>query len=162
MIVENFPENITCRGAVVFEKWVKQCHGNSFCLSDDETKIVLACKNVFSLYCFTHFITAPPQLIFLGALSTIIIFKLCRFNVNLWTLCFVLQNEPKSFKGYYGIGTFCMTQHSIHNVHRFTPNSQSWQFENKAGRKLPLKLLLLKCCSFWEMSKTSNKNNVCL
>ena len=29
--------------------------------------------------------TAPQQVIF----STIIIFKLCKFNVNLWTLCFL-------------------------------------------------------------------------
>ena len=48
MVVESFPENITCRGAVVFEKWVKQCHENNFRLSDRETKKFLACKNVFS------------------------------------------------------------------------------------------------------------------
>ena len=30
MIEESFPENITCRGAVVFGKWVKQCHENNF------------------------------------------------------------------------------------------------------------------------------------
>ena len=24
------------------------------------------------------------------------IFKLCKFNVNLWTLCFVLEKVPKS------------------------------------------------------------------
>ena len=30
MIVESFPENITCRGAVVFGKLVKQCHENYF------------------------------------------------------------------------------------------------------------------------------------
>ena len=41
--------------------------------------------------------TAPHQLIFLGKLSTIIIFKRCKFSVNLWKLCFVLQKVPKSF-----------------------------------------------------------------
>ena len=29
MIVDSFPENITCWGAVVFGKWVKQCHENN-------------------------------------------------------------------------------------------------------------------------------------
>ena len=40
---------------------------------------------------------APEQVIFSGTLSTIIIFKRCKFNVNLWTLCFVLQKVPKFF-----------------------------------------------------------------
>ena len=31
-------------------------------------------------------------------LSTIIIFKQCKFNVSLWPLCFMLQKVPKSFK----------------------------------------------------------------
>ena len=35
---------------------------------------------------------------FKGKLSTIIIFKLCKFNVNLWTLCFVLHKVPKPMK----------------------------------------------------------------
>ena len=35
--------------------------------------------------------TVPQQLIFSGKLSTIIIFKLCNFNANLWILCFVLK-----------------------------------------------------------------------
>ena len=48
MIVESFPLNIACRGAVVFEKLVKQLHENNFRLSDHETKTILACKNVFS------------------------------------------------------------------------------------------------------------------
>ena len=30
-------------------------------------------------------------------LSTIIIFKRCKFNINQWTLCFVLQKVPESF-----------------------------------------------------------------
>ena len=100
MIVESFSENMTCWGAVVFEKRVKQCHGNNFRLSDHETTIILACKNVFSWHCFTHFpkTTAAQQLIFQGTLSTIIIFKQCKFNVNLWKLCFELQKVPKSFK----------------------------------------------------------------
>ena len=27
---EDFPKNITCWGAVIFEKWSKQCHENNF------------------------------------------------------------------------------------------------------------------------------------
>ena len=56
MIVESFSENIACWGAVVFEKWVKQCHENNFHLSDHETKIILACKNVFFLTLFYSFL----------------------------------------------------------------------------------------------------------
>ena len=41
MIVEKFPENITCWGGVVFEKRVKQCQENNFLLSDHETENVL-------------------------------------------------------------------------------------------------------------------------
>ena len=45
--------------------------------------------NVFSRHCFTHFskTTAPQEVhvIFEGKLSTIIIFKPCKFNVKLWT-----------------------------------------------------------------------------
>ena len=39
----------------------------------------------------THFpkITAPQHVIFSGKLSTTIVFKLCKFGVNLWTLCFL-------------------------------------------------------------------------
>ena len=56
-------------------------------------------KNVFSWHCFTQIFsktTAPQQLIFQGTLSTIIIFKRCKFSVNLWTLCYVLQKVPKA------------------------------------------------------------------
>ena len=35
-------------------------------------------------------------------------------------------------------------------------------FEDNDSRKLPLKYYLLRCCSFWLMSKTSHKNNFCL
>ena len=49
MIVESFPGTITCWGAVVFEKLVKECHGNNFRLTDHETKFILACENVFLL-----------------------------------------------------------------------------------------------------------------
>ena len=40
---------------------------------------------------FTHFskTAAPQQVMLQGKLSTIIIFKLSKLNVNLWTLCFV-------------------------------------------------------------------------
>ena len=68
-----------------------QCHENNFRLTNHETKIILACKNVFSWHCFTHFSKTT------GKLSTIIIFKRYKFNVNLWTLGFVLQKVPKSF-----------------------------------------------------------------
>ena len=66
MIVESFSGNIICRGAVVFEKGVKQWHENNFRLGDHETKIILACKTVFFhdiVLLFSH-ITAPHQLIF--------------------------------------------------------------------------------------------------
>ena len=38
------------------------------------------------------------QVIFEGKLSNIILFKLCKFNVNLWTVCFVWQKVPQAFK----------------------------------------------------------------
>ena len=85
MTVESVPEIISCWGAVVFEKLVKQCHENTFL----HAKIIFVSwslrRKLFSWHCFTHFskTTAPQQVIF----STIIIFKLCKFNVNLWTLC---------------------------------------------------------------------------
>ena len=44
-------------------------------------------------FLLTHFskTTAPQQAVFSGKLSTNIFFKLCTFNVNLWTLCFFLS-----------------------------------------------------------------------
>ena len=51
--------------------------------------------------CFTHFslIRTPQSVIFLGKLSTIIIFKPCKFaNVDI-VFC-VLQKVPQSFKGH--------------------------------------------------------------
>ena len=48
---------------------------------------------------FTHFsktTSAPQQLIFQCTLSTIVIFKRCTFNVNVQTLCLVLQKVPRS------------------------------------------------------------------
>ena len=52
----------------------------------------LHAKSETKIICFTNFSeTTAPQLVkFQGKHSTIIIFKLCRFNVNLWTFCFVL------------------------------------------------------------------------
>ena len=38
--------------------------------------------------------TAPQQVIFKGKLSTNIIFKLCEFNRNLWTLCYQKYPNP--------------------------------------------------------------------
>ena len=54
-------------------------------------------RKIISHY-FTHFskTAAPEQLIFEGQLSTIIIFKRRKFNLNLWK-CFVLQKVPKHF-----------------------------------------------------------------
>ena len=76
MIVESFPVNIRCWGAVVFEKWVIQCHENTFSHVSWSVR-----RKLFSWHCFTHFskTTAPQQVIFSGKLSTIIIFKLCKF-----------------------------------------------------------------------------------
>ena len=53
-------------------------------------------QKLFSLHCFTYFpkATAPQHVVFSGKLSTVIIFKLCTFSVNLWTLCFL------SYKSY--------------------------------------------------------------
>ena len=43
--------------------------------------------------------TAPQHVIFSGKLSTIIIFKLCKFSVNPWTLCFLSYKKVhKPFK----------------------------------------------------------------
>ena len=46
---------------------------------------------LLSWHCFTHYpkTTAPQHVIFSGKLSTIIIFKLCKFSVHLWTLYFL-------------------------------------------------------------------------
>ena len=53
-------------------------------------------RKLFSWHCFDHFpkTTAPQHVIFSGKLSTIIIFKLCKFSVNLWTLCFLSYIDP--------------------------------------------------------------------
>ena len=61
-------------------------------------------RKLFSWHCFTHFskTTAPQQVLFPGKLSTIIIFKLCKFSVNLWTLCFLSYKKyiyPLSVQG---------------------------------------------------------------
>ena len=47
MIEESFPGTITCWGAVVFEKLVKECHRNNFRLTDHDTKFILARKTYF-------------------------------------------------------------------------------------------------------------------
>ena len=99
MTVESFTVNITCWGAVFFEKWVI-CNEHNFRLSDHETNIIVACTNVFSWYGLPHFLqtTAPQRVQCSGKLSTINVLKRCKFNVNMWTLSFVLQQVPKSFK----------------------------------------------------------------
>ena len=65
-------------------------------------KFVLHAKIIF-VTCFTHFskTTAHQQVIFKGKLSAIIICKLCEFNVNMWTLCFVSYKkypDPLNYK----------------------------------------------------------------
>ena len=88
MIVESVPQNISCWGAVVFEKWVKQCHENTFL----HAKIIFVSWSVrrksFSWHCFNNFskTTAPPRVRFQGSFLHIIIFKLSKFSVN---LCFL-------------------------------------------------------------------------
>ena len=84
--MESFPSNITYWGAVVFWEISKKMSWEYVC------KLL----KLFSWHCFTHFpkAAAPQHVIFSGKLSTIIIFKLCKFSVNLWTLCFL------SYKSY--------------------------------------------------------------
>ena len=61
---------------------------NNFRLTITETKIIF-----ITLFC--------SFLIFLGKLSNIIIFKLHKFSVNLWTLCFfVLQKVHRPFNAH--------------------------------------------------------------
>ena len=52
-------------------------------------------RKLFSWHCITHFskTTAPQQVRFSGKLSTIIVFKLCKLNVNLLTLCFCVKQK---------------------------------------------------------------------
>ena len=81
--------------SVFFEKLVKQFHENTFL----HAKIIFVSwslrRQLFSWHCFTHFpkTTASQQVIFSVKLSSVIIFKLCKFNVNLWTLCFLSYRE---------------------------------------------------------------------
>ena len=74
-------------------KYVFTCV-NIFCLVITETRIVF--ETLFYSFLKKYSTTASP---ISGTLSTIIIFKLCKFNVNLWTLCFfVLQKVHRPFK----------------------------------------------------------------
>ena len=59
---------------------------NNFRLMITETKIIF-------MTLLTHFskTTVPLHIIYSGKLSTIIIFKLCKFSVNSRTLCFFLS-----------------------------------------------------------------------
>ena len=43
------------------------------------------------------------QVVFSGKRSTIIFFKLCKFNVNLWTLCFL---SYKKYPDPLGVGLY--------------------------------------------------------
>ena len=75
---------------------------------------------LFSWHCFTHFpkTTAPQHIIFSGKLSTIIIFKLWKFSINLFFLSYkkyihpltcclqtrcllLILLDPSSFTNYY-------------------------------------------------------------
>ena len=83
-------------------KWVKQCNENTFLHARITVFSGSVRRKWFSWHCFTYFskTTEPQQVIFSGKLSTIIILKLCKFNVNLWTLCFfVPQKVHRPFKG---------------------------------------------------------------
>ena len=59
---------------------------NTFLHPKTETKIMF----VTLFYSFLKN-SEPQYVIFEGKRSSIIILKLCKFNVNLWTLCFVLE-----------------------------------------------------------------------
>ena len=54
MMVESFPWNNTCWGAVVFEKSVKQFHKNNFCLGDTKTILRDSPENI-ALWIFHFF-----------------------------------------------------------------------------------------------------------
>ena len=86
---------------------------------------------------------------------------------EVWTRLNSIQegaNNKKGFISLYGLfidmslkglGTFSRTQDTIFK--KFTINLQGLKI--MILEKLPLKYHLLRCCSFWEMSKTSHKNN---
>ena len=63
-------------------------------------KIIFACKNDFHdiVLLISQKLQHLCNLYFKGTLSTINTFKRYKFNINLWTLCFVLQRVPKPFK----------------------------------------------------------------
>ena len=52
-----------------------------------------------------------------------------------------------------GLGSFCRAQCPQIYI-------KLTQFENNGDRKFPLNYYMIKCCSFWELSKTSHKNNI--
>ena len=84
MTVESLPyKNIACLGWCSFWEMSKTM-SRKYCSSPEK-------KYFRDLAYFPHFskTTTPQQVIFWKKLSTIIIFKLCEFDVNLWTLCFV-------------------------------------------------------------------------
>ena len=105
----------------------------------------------FSWHCFTHFpkTTAPPHIIFSGKRSTIIIFELCKFSVNLWTLCFL------SYKKYIHL----IGLKELHRIgksknredHRFT------RYSDDDSRKRPLKYFCLKFHIWWEINNVISR-----
>ena len=104
-------------------------------------------ENYFHDIFFTHFpkTTAPQHVIFSGKLSTIIIFKLCTFSVNLWTLCFfVLQKLPFNSRHQsvfkfvlidYQTCTFPLTGMVFFNA---AQNSQVWKWSGESPIQLSL------------------------
>ena len=95
--IRNIPFKYYLLGCCMpLDKLVKQCHTQKFVSGDEH---YFSMSNVFSWHCFTHFskTTSPRQVIFQGKLSTITIFKLWQINVNLRTLCFVLQKVKYTF-----------------------------------------------------------------
>ena len=62
-----------------------------------------------------------------------------------------------SFHRYVFKGSGYFFQDTRHNFQKIY--NKLTGFEDYDIRKLPLKYHLLRCCSFWEMSKTSHKNN---
>ena len=95
-------------------------------------------KLIFLTFC-TNFskTTAPRQVIFFEKLSTIIIFKRCKFNVNLWTLCFLSYKKYiDPLKTLDTIGN-CQRQVFSLDVSQHTHKiTNLWKFELNWSSKL--------------------------
>ena len=88
MTLDSVPKNIICWGAVVFEKWVKQCHENNWPLR----------RKLFKLYLHALFYSflKNDSTAATTTLYTIIIFKRCKFNLicGHCVLCFKMYPDP--------------------------------------------------------------------